>query len=83
VYFPDSCCVSKGYGDLSSCGYLSIAENCHLREANKALSKWCRAKTYLVCQGGALSIEDGLGHIAQKNVEERVDKHFKEVGQID
>jgi hypothetical protein len=58
---------------------LLSAEICTLRKANEALSKRRRAKKTYVRQGGALTIEDRLDVLAQKEVEELVrrDKRIK------
>ena len=59
------------------------AENRILRKANEALSKRRRAKKSRVRQGGALTIEDALDILAQKDAEEQVrrDKRSREGSQ--
>ena len=56
-----------------------LAEVRTLRKANEALSKRRRAKKTRVRQGGALTIEDRLDVLAQKEAEELVrrDKRIK------
>jgi len=68
--------LAKGTEILAHKLTLLSAENRALRQANEALSKRRRAKKVRVRQGGALTIEDALDILAQRDAEEEV-RHDK------
>ena len=75
--------LAKGTEILAHEVTLLSAEIRTLRKANEALSKRRRAKKTRVRQGGALTVEESLDIIAQKDAEEQVqrDKRSKEGSQ--
>jgi hypothetical protein len=64
--------LAKGTEILAHKVTLLLAEIRTLRKVYKALSKRRRAKKTRVRQGGALTVEESLNIIAQKDVEELV-----------
>ena len=56
------------------------AETCTLRKANKALSKRRRAKKNRIRQRGALTIEDAYDILAQKEVDEQIQRDKRSRG---
>jgi hypothetical protein len=75
--------LAKGTEILVHENTLLAAEVRTLRKANEALSKRRRAKKNRVCQGGALIVEDVHDILAQKEVDEQIqrDRRTRGVGQ--
>jgi len=70
--------MAKGMEAIAHQNTLVMAENYNLRKANEALSKRRRAKKTHVCEGGALTAEDGRDILAQKEVEKQVARERRE-----
>ena len=66
--------LTKGTEILAHQNTLLAAENHILRLANEALSKHRRAKKSRIRQGGALTVEDSLDILAQKDAEKEVQR---------
>ena len=72
--FETVAALAKGTEILAHQNTLLAAENHILRLANEALSKRRRAKKSRVRQGGALSVEDALDVLTQKDAEKEVQR---------
>ena len=69
--------LAKGTQALAHSVTLLVAENYTLKKATEALSKRRRAKKTFIRLGGSLTIEDAYDLLAQKEVQEQVEREMQ------